>query len=117
MALLANEPILVDTGQYQPKYQTRTYADMQGQIANELSQLENFHAKVKLLSNEHVIRTNPSPQGLSGDLLEARLTRIKRQMRFLGYVCDARAVDEAVRKRHEKLRGSAGADDPPPTHF
>jgi hypothetical protein len=118
MDILAKEPILVDTGQYQPKYQTRTYADMVGQIVNELSsKLPNFHAKVKLLSGEHVIRTNPAPKGLSGDLFAARLARIKRQMRLLGYVRDVRDVEEEVRKRHEKLRGSAGADDPPPTRF
>ena len=63
-----------------------------------------------------MIQTNPAPKGLSGELLNARLNRIKRQMRFLGYVPDARDVDEKVRKRHEQLRGSAGSDEPPPTH-
>jgi hypothetical protein len=118
MGILAREPLLVDTGRYQPKYQQRTYADMLGQIANELSaKLPNYHAKVKILSEEHVIRTHPAPQGLSGDLLEARLRRIKRQMRFLGYTRPAAEVEEEIRKRHERLRGSAASDDPPPTSF
>jgi hypothetical protein len=90
---------------------------MAGERANELSQMPPFHARVKLLSGEHVIRTNPAPQGLTGDLLEARLTRIKRQMRFLGYTRPAAEVEEEVRKRQERLRGGAGSDDPPPTRF
>jgi hypothetical protein len=115
--ILSKEPIMVDTGQFKERLQQRTYADMENQIANEIAQLDNFHARVKIVSGEHVIRTHPAPQGLSGDLLEARLTRIKRQMRFLGYVRDARDVDEEVRKRHERLRGNGQSDEPPPTHF
>jgi hypothetical protein len=114
---IAADPVLTDTGQYTPRRQQRTFADQLGQIQNELTNLPNFHAKVKLLSEEHVIKTFPAPQGLTGERLTARITRIKRQMRFLGYVRDSREVEEAVRKRHEQLRGSAGADDPPPTHF
>jgi hypothetical protein len=114
---MARQPILVDTGQYTPRRQQRTFADQVGQIQNELTNLETFHAKVKLLSEEHVIKTFPAPQGVTGDLLAARLTRIKRQMRFLRYVRDAREVDEEIRKRHERLRGSRSSDDPPPTHF
>jgi len=116
MAILVKEPILVDTGQYQPKYQQRTYADMENQIANEIAQLDNFHARVKLLSSEHVIRTHPAPHGLTGELLTARIHRIKRQMRFLGYVRDYREVEHEIRERHDKLRGGASSDEPPPTH-
>jgi hypothetical protein len=61
---------------------------------------------VKLLSGEHVIRTDPAPQGLSGTLLEERITRIKRQNRFLGYTRPAADIDEEIRKRQEQLRGN-----------
>jgi hypothetical protein len=37
MATLAKDPILVDTGQYQPKYQPRTYADMENEISRDLT--------------------------------------------------------------------------------
>jgi hypothetical protein len=106
MEILAREPILVDSGRYQPKYQRRMYADMEGEIVNELSsKLPNYHAKVRLLSGEeHLIRTNPAPQGLTEDLLIDRMTRIKRQMRVSGYVREVREVEEEVRKRHEQLR-------------
>jgi hypothetical protein len=108
MEILAKEPILVETGQYQPKYQQRTYADMVGERANELSaKLPNYHARVRLpAGEEHVVKTHPAPQGLTGEQLTARITRIQRQMRFLGMTKPAAEIDEEIRKRHERLRGN-----------
>jgi hypothetical protein len=108
MAILAREPILVDTGQYQPKYQQRTYADMVGERANELSsKLPNYHARVRLPSGEeHVVKTHPAPQGLTGERLTARIARIKRLNRFLGITRPAAEIDEEIRKRQERLRGN-----------
>jgi hypothetical protein len=107
MEILAKEPILVETGQYQPKYQQRTYADMVGERANELSsKLPNYHARVRLPSGEeHVVKTHPAPQGLTGERLAARITRIKRQNRFLGITRPTAEINEDTRKRHERLRG------------
>jgi hypothetical protein len=116
MAILAHAPLMSDTGLFQPKYQTRTYADQEHEIANFLSTQPNYQARVRFVSSEHVIRTHPAPQGLSGELLDARLRRITRQMRVLGYTRSAAAVEEEVAKRHEQLRGSGSSDDPPPTH-
>jgi hypothetical protein len=117
MQILSTEPLLEATGQYQPKYQQRTYADMVGERANELSsKLPNYHARVRLPSGEeHVVKTHPAPQGLTGERLAARITRIKRQMRFLGMTRPAAEIDEEIRKRHERLRGSTGSDESPPT--
>ena len=108
MAILAKEaPILVETGQYQPKYQQRTYADMVGERANELSaKLPNYQARVRLPSGEeHVVKTHPAPQGLTGERLAARITRIKRLNRFLGITRPAAEIAEETRKRHDRLRG------------
>jgi hypothetical protein len=114
MAILAQEPILVDTGQYQPKYQQRTYADMENQIANDLSQLQNFTARVKLVTGEeHVIRTHPAPQGLSVQALAGRISAIKDRMNALGYTRYAPEVEKDVRDRHERLRQPT--EEPPPT--
>jgi hypothetical protein len=109
MAILANEPILVETGQYQPKYQQRTFSDQLGERANELSsKLPNYHARVRLPSGEeHLVKTDPAPQGLTGERLTARITRIKRQMRFLGITRPAAEIAEETRKRHDRLRGGA----------
>jgi hypothetical protein len=117
MSILGREPVMIDTGQYQAKYQQRTFADMENQLANELVQLGNFHARVKLLTAEHTIKTLPAPQGLTGEVLTTRINRIKRQMRFLGYTRDAAEVEEEVRKRHNRLCRNRLSDDPPPTHF
>jgi hypothetical protein len=109
MEILAKEPILVETGQYQPKYQQRTYADMVGERANELSaKLPNYHARVRLPSGEeHVVKTHPAPQGLTGERLAARITRIKRLNRFVGITRPAAEIAEEIRTRHERLRGGA----------
>lgn len=66
MEVIARKPIMVDTGQYKPKRQDRTYADMENQIANNLSRQPNYQAKVKLLYGEYDVRTSPAPGGLTG---------------------------------------------------
>jgi hypothetical protein len=104
LAILAREPVLVATGQYQPKYQLRTYQDQENLVANELSQLPNYTAKVRLLTGEHRVRTSPAPPLLPEPEVEARIRRIKERMRQEGYAIPAAAVEEAVRKRHEALR-------------
>jgi hypothetical protein len=42
LGVLAQTPILVDTGQYQAKYQTRTYQDMENHIARDLANAPNW---------------------------------------------------------------------------
>jgi hypothetical protein len=104
LAVLAKDPILVDTGQYTDKYQMRTYQDEENRIANELSQLPNYTAKVRLLSGEHRIRTSPAPPLLPEQEVNARIRSIKERMLREGYTIPAAAVEEAVRKRQEALR-------------
>jgi hypothetical protein len=116
LAILAEDPILVDTGQYQPKYQLRTYSDQENLVANELSQLPNYTAKARLLSGEHTIHSNPPPPLVSEGELEERIQAIKQRMLREGYTVPAEAVDEEVRKRHEALRARPDEDDPPPLH-
>ena len=103
MAQLAQYPILVDTGQYQPKYQNRTFADMENEIARDLTQQPNFQAKVKLLSGEHTIQTKNYPPGLTGKYLEARIEQITEQTR-LNYCKPRAAVEEEIRQRQERLK-------------
>lgn len=114
LAVLARDPILVDTGQFQPKYQLRTYADQENLVANELSQLPNYTAKIRLLSGEHTIRTRPAPLLVSEPDVEARIRAIKERMQRLGYTTQAAVVEEEVRKRHEMLRRRPDDDAPPP---
>jgi hypothetical protein len=115
LAVLAKDPILVDTGQYQPKYQLRTYADQENLVANDLSQLPNYTAQVRLLSGEQRVRTNPPPPLLSEREVEERIRAIKQRM-LQGYTRSAAEVEEEIRKRHEALRARPDDDNPPPLH-
>jgi hypothetical protein len=116
MEILATETerIMVDTGQYRPVYRQRTYTDMAAQIANELSQQDNYIARVKTLTGEHTLRTNPAPTLLSEAQLNARIEEIKRRMREQGLCRPAHEVEADVRIRHERLRQRN--DAPPSSH-
>jgi hypothetical protein len=114
LAVLAKDPIFVDTGQFQPKYQLRTYADQENLVANELSQLPNYHAKARLLSGERVLKTHPAPALVSEQEGEARIRAIKERMLREGYTKSAAEVEEEVAKRHEALRARPPDDAPPP---
>jgi hypothetical protein len=123
MDVLAQQPILVDTGQYQPKYQNRTYADMENQIARDLTQQPNFQAKVKLLAGEHVIQTKNTPPGLTGSQLVQRIAQIQAQTRK-NYCKPRLEVEKEIRERQEKWRSGASttsrstlrlpSEEPPP---
>jgi hypothetical protein len=115
MTVLSQSPIMVDTGQMVPKYQLRTYSDQQNQIANEISQLENYTARVKTLGAEHVIETNPPPPLLPEHEVEARIQAIKANNKAEGYTRDVAEVLEEIAKRQERLRQRPN-DAPPPSH-
>jgi hypothetical protein len=132
MAILAEHPILVDTGQYQPKYQNRTYADMENEISRDLTQQPNFQARVKLLAGEHTIQTKNSPPGLTGSQLAERIAQIQTQTRK-NYCKPRLEVEREIRERQEKWRSGASTtsrsglrlpsekppplENPPPTSY
>jgi hypothetical protein len=113
MDVLANDPIMIDTGRYTPRYQQRLYSDMEGEIANRLSGQPNYQANAKTLTGEHIIRTKPLPPGLSTEQLNARIRRIKTQMLELRYCLDHSKVEAEIRSRQERLRLEAGSEPPP----
>jgi hypothetical protein len=114
LQVLAHNPILVDTGQLIPRYKLRTFADQQNAIANDLSQQENYLARVKTLQSEHTIRTHPLTTRLTEAQLAERIEEIKRRMREQGLCRSAHEVEAEVRLRHEQLRERHNA--PPPSH-
>lgn len=130
MGTLSDHPVLVDTGQYQAKYQNRTYADMEAQIVRDLTQQPNFQAKVKLLTSEHEIKTKRLPPLLADIQLSQRIAQIRAHTRQ--NYCKSRAeVEKDIHERQTNLRsGSTGikthnrqpnqssdSDEPPPTHY
>jgi hypothetical protein len=115
LAVLAKEPIMVDTGSYRPKMQPRLYSDVEGEIANVLANQENYSAKVKIASHgEYTIKTREAPETLSGAALAERITAVKRHCRALGYTRHYTEVMEEIRKRQEGWRQGTGADKPQP---
>jgi hypothetical protein len=103
--LAKEDPILVDTGKYVPQMRQRSYQDQENLVANELSSLlPNYHAKVRLLTAEHTIKTRPAPKLISEPELEARIRAIKERMLRDGVTLPAAAIEEEVAKRHEALR-------------
>jgi hypothetical protein len=115
MSVLARSPIMVDTGQMVEKYALRTYSDQQNQNANEISQLENYHAKVKTLGGEYLLKTNPPPPLLPEREIQARIQAIKANNKAEGLTRDYREVLEEIAKRQERLRQRPN-DAPPPSH-
>jgi hypothetical protein len=114
---LAKEPILVETGQYRPRLQNRTYSDMEGEISNYLANQENYHARVKLLTSEYIIKTNPLPLQHSESEIEKRITAIKQRMVFFGICKPYRQVEREIHLRQQQLREqAAAANTPPPAH-
>jgi len=85
MDVLAAKPVLVDSGQWQPKYgPQRTYADMQNEIASHLANLPRFTAYVKIAEAqtvEHTIKTLTPDRGVSLRKLDERKARIRVRTR------------------------------------
>lgn len=99
---LAKNPILVSTGQYKPKYQQRTFADMEKEISSTLANMPNRRARVKILDNEFEIATLPPSLGLTGQALSDRLSSVQQQT--ISSVCVARsAVEQEIVSRQENL--------------
>jgi hypothetical protein len=124
MEILAQQPILADTGEHPQLYRPHSFADAAAAAANSLSRMDNFTARVKLLSGEHLIRTHPAPEGISGAALAARLHAVKERMFERGLCRDVWDVEKEVAERHVALRGPVegrprrrrDAEPPPPAY-
>ena len=115
MTVLSQNPILVDTGsQYQPKYQNRTFADMENEIARDLTNQPNYQAKVKLLSGEHTIQTKKYPPGLTGKYLEARIEQLTEQTRK-NYCKPRTEVEREISERQDHLKAVENKPNPTST--
>jgi hypothetical protein len=99
---LSKEPIQVASGQHEPRYgPTRTYQDMENEIATRLATLDPFNAWVKIIKTvdginvmrEYSVHTLPLQPGISEAALVARFQRIQSRTRKL--YCKPRAQIEA----------------------
>jgi hypothetical protein len=116
MQALARDPLLTtSTGEYVQKYKQRTYQDQANLIANELSQLPRYTAKVRLPTGEHTIVTSPPPALLSEREIDERIRAIKQRMLFFGITKPYKEVQKEIELRHAKLRECPDDVPPPPT--
>src|SRR4030095_998110 len=100
LALLSGDPIMVDTGKMQQRYQMQTHADREAEISKEIALQPNFTARVKLVTGgEYTLRTKPAPQGLTGAALAERIEAVKHHCRALGFTRHDTEVIEELRKR------------------
>jgi hypothetical protein len=118
---LRADPIMVSTGQKRmvPRKRTqihylthprqtishpqRSYADMLNEVASQLTNLPDYTARVKIVTEgrlvEHTIRTLKPEDGLQGKALQERIARIKEQNIQDGYLRERTAVEEEIRQR------------------
>jgi type IV secretion system coupling TraD/TrwB family protein len=115
LSVLSEHPILVDTGQYVPQYRQRTYQDQENLIANELSTLPRYTARVRLISGrEHTIHTLPAPKMQSEQEIDERIASIKQRMLFFGICKPYAKVQAEIDLRQARWHQRAEADIPPP---
>jgi|GEM_PF-1964072 len=101
--ILAHEPILVDSGQHEPILdKPRTYADVQNQIATDVTNLSQYSARCKLGHIEVTMKTLPLAAGLSDDLLEKRKGTIRDTTRNM-YCKPRLEVEEEIATRQATL--------------
>lgn len=98
---VAKSPVMIDSGKIELIEQAATtFADRANAVANELTQLPRFHAKVKIPSGEYVIY-NSAPQGDFKSLAAKKQQIIGNTKRLY---CKSRAeIEEEIRRRQEPL--------------
>ena len=89
------------------------YSDMEGEIANSLANQENYHARVKLLTSEYIIKTHRLPLQPSESEIEKRIAAIKQRMVFYGICKPYRQVEREIQLRQQQLREQAAAAKTP----
>lgn len=110
---LAKEPITAGSGIYEMKPVGQMTSDkMRNRIANQLVDLPDYIAKVKIKGEpEHLIQTlDPKKQAdkpLYGQLLEDRVEKIKLYTRTAGYTRPRQDVEVEIRMRQDALRQAA----------
>lgn len=110
---LAEEPILVGTGRWEPIYdRPRPYSDVKNEIATRLVNLPNFRARAKLRQGgavkEFELETPRHRETKWGPEVEERIELIRSRSRAL-YCRPRREVEEEIRERQR------GEDNPPAT--
>ena len=108
MLVLADDPILINTGQHEPIYdKPRTYQDVQNEIATRLANLPKFTARVKMIGSddkpvEHTVKTLKPERGFRGIALQDRIESIRANNIRDKYCLQRSDVEEEIRKRQDQ---------------
>lgn len=98
--LLKADPLVSETGRYEPIYDSpRPYADMSGEIANELSTQGRFHAWAKILDEQVV---DDVPLGEAGSMNLTIAEEVRRASRER-YGRPRAEVEQEIRDRQVAL--------------
>ena len=115
LSALAEHPLLCDTGNFVPKYRQRPFSDLEAERAVRMATQDNYQAYVKILTEEHVIKTNPPLPLLPKEQVNERIRHIQARMRSQGITRSHSEVEEEIRLRQERLRERPATDAPPPS--
>jgi hypothetical protein len=119
MEALADAPIK-DVSRWEEKaLPQRTYADMQGEIANELVHLPRYTARVKLSDGsgntvEHTIQTIAPTRGLYGTALQERVETIHQQNIRDKYIRPLNEVEAEITERQTRCSQQVLSSPQPP---
>lgn len=113
-------PLLVPAEYETQPERPLTYAEMTQKIANDLTNLPKFTARVRIATEaglvEHTVKTldpNQQPERpLFGQALQARRDRIRDRNIQNGYLRERTVVEAEIRKRHGRWR-KPPTDEPP----
>jgi hypothetical protein len=124
---LEKNPVKVPSGKYEEKLKVeRTQADLIAEMSQELANLPRFTAYAKVIEEKEgaqtvwrgKIKTLPLPPWQETPIRhDESFPEIESHVTECGHkFCKERVqIEEEIRQRQEKWRGSA-PDEPPPTH-
>jgi hypothetical protein len=140
------EFIEVETDRYEPVYEHRfsgygeeriplqhlvagpdvPTSEVKNRLANQLSQLPKFTARVKIAMEEktpdgqtrtwveeHLVKTLEPEKGIYGKALQERIARIQARNRRDGYMRERTAIEAEITQRQQRCSGSSPAQSQP----
>jgi hypothetical protein len=103
---LADNPLMTNSAQQEPIYdRPRTHADVRDELANQLANLPNHHARCKILLDgkpvEGVIKTNLADPPVSQPEFARRMERIRAIYLENGYGRERSEVQKEIMRRQQ----------------
>jgi hypothetical protein len=104
MRELALSPVEMDSGLMQEVPTEISSSEVERRIANDISQLPNFTARIRLVSGEYTITTIKSTEMISQEALEKRKEQIRKNNLKNGHLRRATEVEEEIIQRQQSYQ-------------